>query len=253
MQPGWEYGSHGTHVGGTIAANRDGNGMHGVSFGSDLSVAKRAFNSAREWQRVPTGGYSVVSLTRVSANDDTIARMYQDMNDQGVRALNHTWGLANEPGTLAGLDDILNEPENASYFDVFAKGSLDKRLLQVWAAGNHNLARVTPETSPQAGVFPTFRREFGDNGVNPRIFPISRLLRRQVFVMRLAVPKPRVSSRVGADSQMTCSSTNTQQREFSCHEEFSAKGSAVRRSNLSANLVEPPDLVSSFLTHSSTL
>ncbi|UJB19844.1 MULTISPECIES: autotransporter domain-containing protein [Lysobacter] len=158
VQPGWEYGSHGTHVGGTIAANRDGNGMHGVSFGSDLSVAKWAFNSAREWQRVPTGGYSVVSLTRVSANDDTIARMYQDMNDQGVRALNHSWGLANEPGTLAGLDDILNDPDNASYFDVFAKGSLDKGLLQVWAAGNHNVAGVTPETSPQAGLYASLPR-----------------------------------------------------------------------------------------------
>ncbi|MGH8080586.1 MAG: S8 family serine peptidase, partial [Lysobacter sp.] len=158
VQPGWEYESHGTHVGGTIAANRDGNGMHGVSFGSDLSVAKWAFNSAREWQRTPTGGYSVVSLTRVSADDGTIARMYQDMNDQGVRALNHSWGLATEPGTLAALDDILNDPDNASYFDVFAQGSLKKGLLQVWAAGNHNVAGVTPETSPQAGLYASLPR-----------------------------------------------------------------------------------------------
>lgn len=157
VQPGWEYESHGTHVGGTIAANRDGNGMHGVAFGSDLSVAKWAFNGAREWQRTASG-YSVVSLTRVGAEDDTIARMYQDMNAQGVRALNHSWGLATEPGTLADLDDILNDPDNAAYFDVFARGSLDRGMLQVWAAGNHAVAGVTPETSPQAGVYASLPR-----------------------------------------------------------------------------------------------
>ena len=32
------FGDHGTHVAGTIAGSRDGNGMHGVSFGSDLYV-----------------------------------------------------------------------------------------------------------------------------------------------------------------------------------------------------------------------
>lgn len=157
VQPGWEYESHGTHVGGTIAANRDGNGMHGVSFGSDLSVAKWAFNGAQEWQRTATG-YNVVNLTRVSANDDTVARMYQDMNAQGVRALNHSWGLATEPGTLANLDAILNDPDNAEYFDVFARGSLDKGMLQVWAAGNHNVAGVTPDTAPQAGLYASLPR-----------------------------------------------------------------------------------------------
>lgn len=158
VQPGWEYESHGTHVGGTIAANRDGNGMHGVSFGSDLSVAKWAFNAAREWQRSPAGGYSVVDMPQVGANDDTVARMYKDMNDQGVRALNHSWGLGSERTTLPALDALLFDPDNAAYFDVFAKGSLDKGLLQVWAAGNHNVAGVTPETSPQAGLYASLPR-----------------------------------------------------------------------------------------------
>src|SRR5690606_31578269 len=39
----FRYNSHGIHVAGTIAANRDGNGMHGVAFGADLSSA-RIFN-----------------------------------------------------------------------------------------------------------------------------------------------------------------------------------------------------------------
>ncbi|MEI2453615.1 autotransporter domain-containing protein [Lysobacter firmicutimachus] len=157
VQPGWEFNTHGTHVGGTIAANRDGKGMHGVAFGADLTAAKWSFNSAREWQRTATG-YSVVSLTRVGPEDDTVAGMYRDMNDQGVRALNHSWGLATEPNTLAQLDGYLFDPDNASYFDVFARGSLDKGMLQVWAAGNHGVAGVTPQTAPQAGLYASLPR-----------------------------------------------------------------------------------------------
>jgi hypothetical protein len=99
---------------------------------------------------------------------------------------------------------------------------------------------------------PVSFQQSGDNGVNPAIFPNSHLLRRRVFAMRLAVPKPESALRESARIRMTCSSTNTQQREFSRFEEFSAKGSAVRRSNRSANLVEPLDLLSSFSTHQSS-
>lgn len=36
--------------------------MHGVAFGANLSTAKLFFNTAREWQQAPEGGYSVESL-----------------------------------------------------------------------------------------------------------------------------------------------------------------------------------------------
>jgi len=160
VQPGWEFNTHGTHVGGTIAANRDGNGTHGVAFGSDLSVAKWSFNAVQEWQRTATG-YSVVRIPRPSADDATIARMYADMNSQGVRALNHSWGLATEPETLEDLDGYLFEPENESYFNVFGDASRAKGMLQVWAAGNHNKV-VTPETAPQAGLYASLPRAFKD-------------------------------------------------------------------------------------------
>ena len=61
VQPGMQFEIHGTHVAGTIAANRDGSGMHGVSFGSDLTVGRLFSDSIREWQRTATG-YSVVTL-----------------------------------------------------------------------------------------------------------------------------------------------------------------------------------------------
>ena len=160
VQPGWEFNTHGTHVGGTIAANRDGTGTHGVAFGSDLSVAKWSFNGVQEWQRTATG-YNVVRIPRPSADDATIARMYADMNSQNVRALNHSWGLADEPATLEDLDGYLFDPENEAYFNVFGDGSRQKGMLQVWAAGNHN-ENVTPETAPQAGLYASLPRAFKD-------------------------------------------------------------------------------------------
>jgi len=160
VQPGWEFNTHGTHVGGTIAANRDGNGTHGVAFGANLSVAKWSFNGVREWQRTSTG-YSVVNLSYVSAQDATVAGMYRDMNAQGVRAINHSWGLAGEPSTLEDLDGYLFEPLNKEYFDIFGNGTRERGMLQVWAAGNHNLA-VTPQTAPQAGLYASLPRAFAD-------------------------------------------------------------------------------------------
>jgi len=160
VQPGWEFNTHGTHVGGTIAANRDGTGTHGVAFGSDLSVAKWSFNGVQEWQRTATG-YSVVRVDRPGADDATIARMYADMNAQGVRAINHSWGLGDEPATLEDLDGYLFEPENTAYFNVFGDASRAKGMLQVWAAGNHN-ENVTPETAPQAGLYASLPRAFKD-------------------------------------------------------------------------------------------
>jgi subtilase-type serine protease len=160
VQPGWEFNTHGTHVGGTIAANRDGNGTHGVAFGADLSVAKWSFNAVREWQRTATG-YSVVNLSRVSAQDETVAGMYRDMNAQGVRAINHSWGLATEPTTLDDLDGYLFDPLNQEYFDIFGNASRERGMLQVWAAGNHNVV-ATPQTAPQAGLYASLPRAFAD-------------------------------------------------------------------------------------------
>lgn len=160
VQPGWEFNTHGTHVGGTVAANRDGNGTHGVAFGSDLSVAKWSFNGVQEWQRTASG-YSVVRIPRPGTDDGTIARMYADMNAQDVRAINHSWGLADEPATLEDLDGYLFDPENKAYFDLFGDASRAKGMLQVWAAGNHN-EDVTPETAPQAGLYASLPRAFAD-------------------------------------------------------------------------------------------
>ncbi|MGE8244844.1 MAG: autotransporter domain-containing protein [Stenotrophomonas maltophilia] len=159
VQPGISYGTHGTHVGGTMVANRDGNGMHGVAFGADLTAAKLFFNSASEWQRGATG-YSVVSLAGVGPDSTAFADMYDQMNAQGVRAVNHSWGLATEPGA-ALIDLYYGDEETLEYLSTFADGSRANGMIQVWAAGNSG-PNASPQASPIAGLYATLPRAFAD-------------------------------------------------------------------------------------------
>ncbi len=159
VQPGINYQTHGTHVAGTIAANRDGNGMHGVAFGADLTTARLFFNSAREWQRTATG-YSVVTLGGVGPDPTAFEDMYAQMNAQGVRAINHSWGLANEPDE-EDYDLIYQDPGDREYLSTYAEGSRTNGMIQVWAAGNSG-PNATPESSPIAGIYATLPRAFDD-------------------------------------------------------------------------------------------
>ncbi|UNK49407.1 autotransporter domain-containing protein [Lysobacter sp. S4-A87] len=161
VQPGFTYGSHGTHVGGTIVANRDGQGRHGVAFGADLTTARLFFNTASQWQ--PDGeGYSVVRLGGVGPDISAFADMYQQMNQQSVRVINHSWGLPNNPDTVDQLDRLLRDPEWADYWNVITDGSRAGGLIQVWAAGNTDAATANPAASPFAGTHATLPRAFSD-------------------------------------------------------------------------------------------
>jgi subtilase-type serine protease len=160
QQAGIAFQTHGTHVAGTIAANRDGNGTHGVAFGADLTAAKLFFNSAQMWTDVGGGDYRVVTVGGVGPDGSAFESMYAQMNAQDVRAVNHSWGLTNEPTDLATQDQLY--AANAEYLDIFAEGSRSKGMIQVWAAGNNNANAATPEAAPIAGIFATLPRLLAD-------------------------------------------------------------------------------------------
>ncbi|MEG0184591.1 MAG: autotransporter domain-containing protein [Stenotrophomonas sp.] len=160
VQAGIAFQTHGTHVAGTIAANRDGNGTHGVAFGADLTAAKLFFNSAQMWTDVGGGDYRVVTVGGVGPDGSAFESMYAQMNAQDVRAVNHSWGLTNEPTDLATQDQLY--AANAEYLDIFAEGSRSKGMIQVWAAGNNNANAATPEVAPIAGIYATLPRLFAD-------------------------------------------------------------------------------------------
>jgi subtilase-type serine protease len=151
---GFQYSAHGTHVAGTMVANRDGRGTHGVAFGADLTSARLFSNTYTDlFSLLGVGGESHA----IGPDSTAVASMYRQMATQGVRVINHSWGLANEPTSVADMDELYSLPGVAEYFATYTAPSLRDGTLQVWAAGNNygeiagiyaTLPRWQPELEP---------------------------------------------------------------------------------------------------------
>ncbi|UHQ21999.1 autotransporter domain-containing protein [Lysobacter sp. 5GHs7-4] len=127
-----EYGDHGTHVAGTMVANRDGNGMHGVATGASLTASKLFFNRIYEYY---TGDDGIARRTLTQGpGEDALNSMFDQMAAQGVRAINHSWGNGTEPTTPEDMD--LEYAAYPEYYRIFADASLRSGIINVWAAGN---------------------------------------------------------------------------------------------------------------------
>ena len=70
--------AHGTHVGGTMAASRDGNEMHGVAFGANLYSANTGGNDNMTYG--PNQDY------------DFFLQGYSALADVGAKVINNSWG-----------------------------------------------------------------------------------------------------------------------------------------------------------------
>lgn len=162
---GASYQIHGTHVSGTIAANRDGSGTHGVAFGADLSVARLFSNSVSYLSVVNIGGNLYLdsqNVAGIGASDSIYPQLYAQLNDQGTRAVNHSWGLANEPDSAEMLDMYQSHPVFADALAAMAEGSRSRGLIQVWAAGNTDAPNPSPEQAPIAGMYASLPRAIAD-------------------------------------------------------------------------------------------
>lgn len=107
--------SHGTHVSGTIGANRDGVGMHGVAWGADMYVGNTGGTDSMTYGPNQDYGY--------------FKAVYQALADEGVRIVNQSWGSNRNNSRPGGIDwsttmPTLNDVEQAWYdFDQYKNGT----------------------------------------------------------------------------------------------------------------------------------
>ena len=117
---------HGTHVAGTIVANKNNTGMQGIAYGVTSIVSYQIFRD----NGVFTGQSSVsdASARAISAN---------------IKVANHSWGTS-----------TTNNSFSKSYLDTFYsteitgyQNMVNNDIIQVWATGNNGYA--TPNLQAQ--------------------------------------------------------------------------------------------------------
>lgn len=161
----FSFNSHGTHVAGTMAANRDGNGMHGVAFGADLSSA-RLFNDSMTHVDAGCFFLNICDTYRTSADSTAFDYMYEQAIAQNVRAMNHSWGYTYITYTPDDVEnahrDILGTPSIYTRLESMADASRESGMIQVVSAGNNSGISASPETSPQPTAPATIPMFFQD-------------------------------------------------------------------------------------------
>ena len=161
----FSFESHGTHVAGTIAANRDGSGMHGVAFGADLSSA-RLFNDSLVYVDPACIFMDECDTYSTAADSTAFDFMYEQAIAQNVRAMNHSWGYTYTVYTPDEVDEIHDQikefPAIYSRLESMADASRESGMIQVVAAGNTDGVNASPEESPQPTAPATIPMFFAD-------------------------------------------------------------------------------------------
>lgn len=129
---GWANVTHGTHVSGIAAADRNGVGMHGVAFDADVLGAVYGDNIDAEGSFRVSPGYSTFEP-------------YLSLKD--VKVINNSWSYRYYLNEYDSLDDYRDDVENRAgdcMNSIFKAAKADKLL--VFSMGNHG----RPEGNPQA-------------------------------------------------------------------------------------------------------
>jgi len=134
---------HGTHVAGIVSANKDGTGIHGVAFDTDLAIAKIgerrgiSLSGARQalnWAKQ----YDDIVVANLSANTNYSTSYKNAMTDQGN-------GIYTNSHTIYGGSNYYNLEDPTDWANV-----LPDELVLVISAGNSSEFVANPATFASA-------------------------------------------------------------------------------------------------------
>ncbi|GGD58378.1 autotransporter domain-containing protein [Pseudoxanthomonas indica] len=124
---------HGTHVGGIVGANRNGSGMHGVAFGSELYSAVTDSNRVQNFEAL--WGRPGGEMVGTAANSETRAAIQSDFAKSNVRVVNNSWGM---PAVARNANELDAAAATIKQMvDDYAGWTRTNRIIQVWSAGNN--------------------------------------------------------------------------------------------------------------------
>ncbi|MRI33248.1 hypothetical protein EOPP23_09665 [Endozoicomonas sp. OPT23] len=138
-----DSGSHGTHVAGIAAADRDSTGMHGVAYNADILSGCANISGG-------CGTASTASLLKWSADQNArVANMsyaytYSYGSNQKRVVVRSDWSQS------AVRNVSFGEPGSSRYQGV--QSALERGLVGVVAAGNHNVGGSYPTKTANVGV-----------------------------------------------------------------------------------------------------
>ncbi|MFF9551130.1 S8 family serine peptidase [Methylobacterium fujisawaense] len=139
---------HGTHVSGSIAASRNGVGMHGVAFDAKLYVANT--------HTTDEGIYGA------NADYAYFKNAYGSLAAAGARAINSSWGSpppTDNYNTLPGLRQAYTKFDGQlGYVDALSDVAKQYGIIQVFAAGNTGWDNPNVRSS-----LPSFRPDIEKN------------------------------------------------------------------------------------------
>lgn len=136
LKSGFVFDDHGTHVAGIIGARRNGNGMHGVAYGASLFGAGKMsddYQDALNALRLPNG----VAM-ELQAPMSVEREMRRQMSEAGVRVINNSWGMIDDPATAADMDTLTSKASLKAEMEGRAALTRQYGTLQVHSAGNQS-------------------------------------------------------------------------------------------------------------------
>lgn len=145
-------GNHGTHVAGIIAAAKDGKGMRGVAYNSQLisanndlsalltleqnNILEKLFNRLEE-QLGSEAAYKELEIIGGKAQQILFPVVLSALKESEARVINHSWGSNIPPEAFKVVPELSKAIKNdLDMRELIAIA--DKGILQVWGAGNKN-------------------------------------------------------------------------------------------------------------------